>query len=421
MKKIITIFLAMIMMFTMTACKKETADTNSDTGNDASPAATVTSKPVTINFYEHTDNQAVAQALVDAYNAQSNNIKVKLTIIANDDYDDKIKVLLSGGADVDCFWLRGGSSTRQLADTGALLSLNDLISQNSIDTSKYGTIGQSFNLNDNTYGLCTTKSCWLLWYNKDLFDAAGESYPTNLTWDQYTALAKKLTKDDLMGGVVPNWTMNLGASAVGEYLSDPNLTRTMEYAKYLEKWYVTDQSHLSIEDMSGSFDINSVFGEGKTYMMINGDWEFQLLEDAKIAFNYGAAPLPRFDDAEEGATVGSSSCFSIAANSKYQKESFDFIKFCCYSDAGASIYAQYKNVPAYPSDAALEVYKQKVTTPGAEYVFSAKVGMEQGLESNYEDLNTAFKEELNDALVGNQTVDKAFEKYKSRRDEINSK
>lgn len=419
-KKIFTICITMLLMFSFVACKKEDSATDADSSAGTTKAATP-EEVVTINFYEHSDNEAVAQALVDAYNAQSDNIKVKLTIIANDDYDDKVKVLLSGKADIDCFWLRGGAVTRQLADTGALLSLNDLIGANSVDTSVYGTVGDAFVEKDNTYGLCTTKSCWMLWYNKDLFDAAGVDYPIGLTWDEYTELAKTLTTGDLVGGVVPNWTMNLGASAVGEYLNDENLAKTLEYAKYQEKWYVTDKSHLSIEDMSGSFDINAVFGEGKAYMMINGDWEFQLLTDAKLAFNYAAAPMPRFADAQEEATVGNSSCFSIAANSKYQKEAFDFIKFCCYSDAGASVYAQYSNVPAFPSDAALDVYKQKVTTPGAEYVFSAKVGMEQGLDSHYEELNTAFKEELNDALVGNSTVDEAFADYKSRREEINAK
>jgi hypothetical protein len=47
--------------------------------------------------------------------------------------------------------------------------------------------------------------------------------------------------------------------------------------------------------------------------------------------------------------------------------------------------------------------------------------MEQGLDSNYEELNTAFKEELNDALVGNISMDQAFDNYKARRDEINAK
>ncbi len=429
-KRLLSIFIVLMLVFSLTACGKQTktndtAGTGTDeeskeTGTDDS-GASPSGEPVEINFYEHSDSEAIARALVDAYNEKSTGVKVNLSIIANDDYDDKIKVMLSGGADVDCFWVRGGPQARQLADTGALLALDDMIAANNVDITQYGDMGQAFVNNGNTYGLSTSKSCWLLWYNKDLFDAAGAEYPINLTWEEYTDLAKSLTTDDLWGGVVPNWTMNLGATAVGEYLTDEDLTRTMEYARYLEKWYVTDKSHPSIEEMSGSFDINSFFAEGKTYMMINGDWTFLIFPSAEPQFTWCAAPLPVFEDAESESTVGSTSCFSIAAKSKNPEAAFDFIKFACYSDEGASIYAQNSSVPAYPSEAALEIYKQKVTVPGAEYVFSAKVGLEQGLDTKYEELNTAFKEELNDALVGNGTLEGAFDEYKKRRDEINAK
>ncbi len=434
-KKFISILIAMVLAFSLAACGKSTKTNEEDT-KDTSAQTKATGgstkagteddtassgEAVEINFYEHSDSEVIARALVDAYNAQSANVKVNLSIIANDDYDDKIKVMLSGGADIDCFWVRGGAQTRQLADTGALLSLNDLIAASNLDISVYGDMGQAFVDNGNTYGLCTSKSCWLLWYNKDLFDAAGMDYPVNLTWEEYSALTMSLTTDELWGGVCPNWTMNLGATAAGEYLTDENLTRTMDYAKYLERWYITDKSHPSIEEMSGSFDLNSFFAEGKTYMMINGDWTFLLFPDADPQFTWCAAPLPVFDDTEAESTVGGSSCFSVAADSQHSEAAFDFIKFCTYSDEGASIYAENSSVPAYPSEAALAIYQQKVTVPGAEYIFSAKVGLEQGMESNYEELNVAFKEELNDSLVGNGTLEEAFNNYKQRRDEINAK
>jgi len=430
MKKLLAVLLTFTLVFGLSACGNEAAST---TETDTAEVAAVTEETeevasdtssdeiIEINFYEHTDNEAIAKALAAAYMEENPNVIVNVSIIANDDYDDKIKVLLSANAGVDCFWIRGGAQTRQLADTGAILPLNDLIAANDIDTSVYGSMGDAFTVEGNTYGLCTSKSCWLLWYNKDLFDAAGLEYPINLTWEEYSDLAQSLTTDEKWGSVCPNWTMNLGATAVGEYLTDENLTRTMEYAKLQERWYVTDKSHPSIETMSGSFDLNAFFAEGNTYMMINGDWTFLNFPAANPEFTWCAAPFPVFDDADAESTVGGTSCLAISASSEKAEATFDFIKFCCYSDAGASIYADNSCVPAYPSDAALAVYQEKVTIPGSEYVFSANVGLEQGLESNYEELNVAFKEELNDALVGNGTIEEAFEAFKVRRDEINAK
>ncbi|MDO4292353.1 MAG: sugar ABC transporter substrate-binding protein [Eubacteriales bacterium] len=424
---LLTVTMAMAMTIGMIGCAGQTAD-GGEAGKETPDMAEMdnqetekTGEITELKFYEHADNEKLAQELVDAYNAQSDGVKVSLSIIANDDYDDKMKVLLSGGSGVDCFWVRGGSEMRQLANNGALYALDNLIEANNMDTSVYGNIEESFTTNEKTYGLCSSKSCWLLWYNKDLFDASGLDYPINLTWEEYTDLAASLKTDELWGGVVPTWTMNLGASSAGEYLTDEKLEKTRRYADYMEKWYVTDHSHPSVEEMTGSFALSSFFAQGKTYMMLNGDWAFQTFPDYNPQFTWCAAPLPVFEDVESGTTVGSAACFSIAANSKHPEEAFDFIKFCCYSEEGAKIFAENSAVPAYSSEAAIELYKQNVTAPGVEYVFSSNVGLEKGLDNNYDELNTAFNEEITSALVGNFSMDEGFENFKRRREEILSR
>lgn len=371
-----------------------------------------------ITFYEHSDSEKIAQQLVEAYNASQDAVEVQLSIIANDDYDDKIKVMLSGGADIDCFWVRGGDQVRQMANGGAILPLDEMMEAAGVDYSLYGQMGEAFQTGGNTYGLCTSKSCWLLWYNKDLFDAAGVEYPLDVTWDEYADLCAQLTTDELTGGLAVNWIMNTGAAAAGEYLTDAELTRTKDYVAFLNRIYNEDCSNLSLEEMSGSFDVNAVFAEGNTYMMLNGDWNFLLFPDANPEFEWCAAPLPHFDDVEVNSTVGQSSAFCINSASENADAAFDFIKFCCYSDEGAKIYAANANVPAYPSDAALEVYKENVTTPGTEYVFSSIVSCEDGNEDYYSEIKDAYKAEITEYLLGACTIDEAFENYTARREEI---
>ena len=371
-----------------------------------------------IQFYEHSDSEKIATALVEAYNASQDEVEVQLSIIANDDYDDKIKVMLSGGADIDAFWVRGGDQVRQMANGGAILALDEMMEAAGVDYSAYGSVGDAFKTGDGTYGLCTSKSCWLLWYNKDLFDAAGVDYPIDITWDEYADLCAQLTTDELTGGLAVNWIMNTGAAAAGEYLTDESLTRTREYVEFLNRIYNEDCSNLSLEEMSGSFDVNAVFAEGNTYMMLNGDWNFLLFPDANPEFEWCAAPLPHFEDIEVNSSVGQSSAFCVNAASEHAQEAFDFIKFCCYSDEGAKIYAQYANVACYPSDAALEVYKESVTTPGTEYVFASIVSSEDGNEDYYSELKDAYKAEITEYLLGSCTIDEAFDNYAARRTEI---
>ncbi len=428
--KVLALLLSAAMVLGMTACgSSETTGDAASAGESAAPADeaedaaedTASGDKIILNFYEHSDAEKIATEWVEAYNASQDEVEVKLSIIANDDYDDKIKVMLSGGADIDCFWVRTDDQVRQMAQGGAILALDDLMAANDVDFSVYGPMADAFKLDGKTYGLCGKKTCWLLWYNKTLFDEAGVEVPTDLTWDEYADLCAELTKDGKRGGLAVNWIMNTGAVAAGELLTDEELTRTKEYAEFLNRIYNEDQSNMSIEEMSGSFDVNAVFAEGETYMMLNGDWTFLLFPDANPDFEWGAVPLPHFEDVPVGTTVGGADPFCINAKSEKQEAAFDFLKFCCYSDEGASIMAKYATVPAYPSDAAMEVYKENVTTPGTEYVFSANVIPENGVDAYYNELKEAYKAEITEYLIGSCTIDEAFDNYKARREEIKNK
>ena len=46
-------------------------------------------------IYEHSDSDVIAEDLVEAYNASQDKVEVKLSLISNDDYDDKVKVMLA--------------------------------------------------------------------------------------------------------------------------------------------------------------------------------------------------------------------------------------------------------------------------------------------------------------------------------------
>lgn len=422
-KQLLSLVLASVMTLGLAGCGSSGAGDASQkeetSSSETSSASTEDAGGKTvINFYEHSDNEAIAKMQVEEYNASQDQVEVNLSIIANDDYDDKIKVMLSGGADVDVFWLRSGDQARQMADGGAILALDDLMSASGVNYADYGDMGDQFVYNGSTYGLPANKTCWLLFYNKTLFDEAGLEAPTDLTWEEYADLCQQVTSGDKQGGLLVNWIMNIGSCAAGEYLTDSELTKTREYVEFLNRIYNVDQSNMSLEEMSGSFDVNSMFAEGNTYMMVNGDWTFLLFPDYNPDFEWAAAPLPHFADVPVGSSIGTAPAFCISANSEKAEAAFDFIKFCNYSDEGACIYAKNASVGCYPSDAALDVYKESVTTPGTEYVFSASVRGQDGPEGNYNEIKQAYTEEITDYLIGNCDIDTAFDNFNSRRDEI---
>ncbi|WP_099203785.1 ABC transporter substrate-binding protein [Scatolibacter rhodanostii] len=436
MKRLLTLLLSATMIFSLASCGSDQGTSSAEPSKESSAAESVSSKEeskeegsktnsddIIINFHEHSDSEGLVDNLIDEYNAMDNGVTIVKHIIPNDDYDDKLKVLTAGASgELDVFWVRSPSQVKQYMANDALLDLTDYAKQSGLDLSpiENTTLVGAKNADGNFFGMPTTGSCWMLFYNKDLFDAKGLEYPIDLTWDEYATLSKQLTAEEngtkYWGGIIPNWTLNLGATSVGEYLTaEAPMENTRKYMEVLHKLYVEDKSNPGIAEMSaGTFDINSYFGAGNIYMMVNGDWEFNLLD---VPFEYGAAPLPVFEGAEKGSTVGQSSYLCVSANSKHPQEAYDFIEFATTSDAGTSIYAKTKNVPSYSTDAALSVYKDLVKVDGVDYRFSAKINDEQGTEANYHDLNEAFKQEMELYLLDEQSVDEAFENYFSLRDE----
>lgn len=385
--------------------------------------AAETEEKVVLNFYEHSDNETVAKQQVEEYMKLHPEVEINLSIIANDDYDDKIKVMLAGDADIDVLWVRSGN-IRQMGVDGALMDLAPMIEERGIDYSAYGAVGETCINEDAIYGMCTTKSCWLLWYNKDLFDAAGldvKEAAYDITWDEFADLCKELTTDELRGGLTVNWSLLIGAQSEGEYLTDEDLTYTKKYAEFLHKIWVEDESNYTLEEMSGSFDVNGTFAEGETYMMINGDWNFLLFPDAGAEFEWGALPLPHFENQEVNSSMGSTSAYCINAKSKNAEAAMDFIQFCTYSDEGAAIYAKNAGVAAYPSEGALEVYNQYVTVPGTEYVFAANCNLEDGSHANYSEIKDAFGTEIQEYLLDSCSLDEAMDNFYARREEILNK
>jgi ABC-type glycerol-3-phosphate transport system substrate-binding protein len=376
---------------------------------------------VTVNFYTATDMSATTDEVIAAFNAKNNGIKVVAHYIVNDDYDDKVKVLAAGSQEMDAFWIRNPAPAQQYIANNALVDLTPYISESGLDISPIRDSSMKGATKDGKYyGLPTTGSCWMVFYNKELFDARGIPYPDNLTWDQYLDLAKQLTYTEggkkYWGGVCPPWVLNLGAAAAGEYLTSNDLSRTRAYAQVQHRMYVDDHSHPDIGEMSvGTFDVNSVFASGNVYMMINGDWTFRLLD---APFVYAAAPLPIFQGMPAGTSAGSLGYYAVSRASSHPKEAYQFIEWALTSDEASAIVAAHGEIPCYPSTQAMELYKKNIPIDGIEYRFTSKINQEQGTEPYYNAVKDAFDQEIQLYLLGEASLDQMFNNFTKLRQEV---
>ena len=111
---------------------------------------------------------------------------------SGNEYGVKVSTMLAGGDTSDVIMLKENDQVVQWQASGFAAPLTDYIG--SYDMSGFVGIEKNYAIDGVQYGIPFRSDFWVLFYNKDLFDAAGVEYPTNdMTWDQYAELAKKLT------------------------------------------------------------------------------------------------------------------------------------------------------------------------------------------------------------------------------------
>ncbi len=181
---------------------------------------------------------------------------------------------------------------QQVAAAGALQPLTDL----GVSTSGYPKgILSTGTYKGKVYGLQPTAASIALFYNKDLFSAAGLQPPT--TWDELKADAQKLTNGSTYGVAFSGGTQTeapwqflpfMWTNGGSETKIDsPQVVQALQYWTDL----VDDGSaSKGVVNWSQS-DANSQFMAGKAAMQVNGAWNIPVLAK-QPDLHYGVVPIP---------------------------------------------------------------------------------------------------------------------------------
>ncbi|MBO5622782.1 MAG: extracellular solute-binding protein, partial [Butyrivibrio sp.] len=135
------------------------------------------------------------QPLIDAYTAAHPNVSIEMVDLGSTDYSTVLGTQLSGsGSDFDVVTIKDVPGYVSLVNKGVLEPLNDRIAADGVDLSLYNGVTDQVTIDGNLYELPFRSDIWVLFYNKDIFDAAGVDYPTNdMTWEEYDKLARSVT------------------------------------------------------------------------------------------------------------------------------------------------------------------------------------------------------------------------------------
>ncbi len=125
-------------------------------------------------------------------------IKVEWQMVpgAEDEFYDRTDIAVIGGDTTDCVRLTNPLHTNRYALAGWLLALDDLFKKAGYNPEPvFGKFLRR--IDGKLYYLPYEQSIHAVYYNKKIFDDAGVPYPkAPWTWDDYVAIAKKLTNRD---------------------------------------------------------------------------------------------------------------------------------------------------------------------------------------------------------------------------------
>lgn len=256
-------------------------------------------EPVTLNLWTFLTEDGVLQAVVEAFQAEYPHITVQITDVPEAEYVTKVDTAILAGAPPDL----GFPYTQKWIKAGHLLPINDTMAAQGInvDDLNYGAITRNCLFEDQIYCLGSYTGGTLMFYNKDMFDAAGIPYPSPtepMTIDQYAEYAMKLSvpsdnpEERVWGGALPEpWWMD-----VRNYYSDDGRTAEVNDAATVHFYQV-------VADLYNS---GSVLTSADTSMMtVNSNLD--LVATGQLAMAVGDSvvgqPLLEGTDIRWGATV----------------------------------------------------------------------------------------------------------------------
>ncbi len=236
------------------------------------------SEPVEIQFWDMSWGGKgyieTATALVNKYNEQNKNIKVKYQSISWNNWQNTFAVAVASKSTPDIS-TGGGYQAFQFYKLGAILTIDDVIADMKSSGKLEDFQGDSVELlkYDGHYiALPWNRDIRVIWYRKDLFDRAGLQPPEN--WGELRTTLKKLTNENeygmVIGGAMNNGLQFLISMLVNnggglfdnkrnvEVISDRN-RETLNFISELAKDGSIDPASAGISDD----DAEKAFASGK--------------------------------------------------------------------------------------------------------------------------------------------------------------
>lgn len=391
------------------------------------PAAPAEVGPVSFMVFGDPAEKAAYATLVQAFRDRNPGIAVQLIHIPGQaDYRQRLGADFAAGTPADVV-LMNYRRYAAFAAKGALEPLGPYLERSALikEADFYQETIRPFSWDGVLTCIPQNLSSLVVYYNQDLFDAAGLAYPqAGWGWDDFLRTAQALTKDTDGDGQTDQFGLGTTAEAIrlipfiwqngGAIVDDPQqptrLTLDTPEATAAFQWFVDLQvKHHVVPDVvqEEAEDSESRFLNGRLGMYLNsrrGVPTYRTIE----GFDWDVAPLP---NGREAATMLHADAYCMPAMSKHKAAAWALIEFANGPEGQAIIAATGRTVPSLRAVAASPTFLDPTRRPASSQVFLDAIPSIQYLPviPGWPDIEAALTAEIERAYYGQASVPEAID------------
>jgi multiple sugar transport system substrate-binding protein len=417
-----------------------TGGTGSSNGGDGTnkgvasdPSGSKEQVDILLGYYSSDKSDAKMKDLIERFKEKHPNINVKTQSAPYGQFYQKLDTQIAAGQAPDV-WLSDGVYVMKYAERGAAKDLTDWISRDLKADDYYG-LDFNKDAEGRYWGVPQGIQVGVLFYNKDLFDQANVTYPSDdWNWEDLKTAAAKLTHDpsgksaDEAGfdpanvnqfgltffSITEGWFSVL--KSYGGGVLDEKAQNSIihsEQNKQAFEWMVDGMKRGIITDPVDlkSFQSNTaVFPSGSAAMRIGIYARVQAANEAGL--NYDVALLPQGPDGKRVSPVIANSWVINQKSSDAKAEAaWEWIKFWATEDEVQKEWTELgEAVPVKKSVAESEVFLKAGAQPANRQAFLDSLEFAQTLDNNavWEEWVGKFNEHAERAFLGDASIDETL-------------
>lgn len=359
--------------------------------------------------------------LVDAFSAKFPDIKVEVIEVSSSDYSKRLSADLAAGAPADVFFLNYRRQAKY-SDSGVLQPLTDYLKNSKViqESDFYSQAMDPFKWKGEQMCIPQNISSLVVYYNKDLFNAAGVDYPAaGWTWDDFTATALALTKDLDGDGATDQFGLGLEPEFIrlapfiwqsgGELVDDPSNPATLmidtDAGYEAFNFFVGLQTVHHVvpnAEEEKSEDSESRFINGRTAMYFQSRRPTPTFRES-ANFDWDVAALPQ---GKSPATILHGDGYCMPSASKNKDAAWTFIEFANSVEGQTIVASTGRTVPSLMAVANSPAFLDPNNKPASSQVFLDVIPTMRALPliPAWTDIEEIVTEELTRAFYGETPV-----------------